>query len=276
MTAQGIVKHLLTQGDTFLVTVLSTQTAQGVYALANNYGGLLARLVFQPIEESSRSYFGRLLSREKTTNREGDNSRPDKEAVQQANQGLHSLLRLYVVLSAIVVAIGPLLAPGLLAIVAGKRWTANGAGEVLATYCYYLPLLAINGVAEAFVASVASEAEVHRQSAWMGAFSLAFGVAGFVFLRILDLGASGLVYANMINMACRIVWSAVFIRRYFADLGSAFDLLSLQPTFLTVLLSMATPHFIRRLSGVVTLSNPNAFTETVKLAAVAVPFVLLT
>ncbi|KAL2162580.1 hypothetical protein VTH06DRAFT_7494 [Thermothelomyces fergusii] len=62
MMAQSVVKHVLTQGDTFLVSILSSPTDQGVYALANNYGGLVARLVFQPIEESCRSYFGRLLA----------------------------------------------------------------------------------------------------------------------------------------------------------------------------------------------------------------------
>ena len=63
MMAQSVVKHVLTQGDTFLVSLLSTPEVQGTYALANNYGGLLARLLFQPVEESSRTYFSRVLSR---------------------------------------------------------------------------------------------------------------------------------------------------------------------------------------------------------------------
>ena len=36
--------------------------ASVAFALASNYGGLLARLIFQPVEESSRNTFGRLLA----------------------------------------------------------------------------------------------------------------------------------------------------------------------------------------------------------------------
>jgi oligosaccharide translocation protein RFT1 len=35
---------------------------QGVYAVAHNYGSLVARLLFQPIEESARLMFARLGS----------------------------------------------------------------------------------------------------------------------------------------------------------------------------------------------------------------------
>ncbi|KAK0751225.1 Rft protein-domain-containing protein [Schizothecium vesticola] len=151
LLAQSAFKHLLTQGDTLLVTVLSPPSAQGIYALASNYGSLAARLVFQPIEEASRAYFSR------------------SSAPSAHRSALASLLR----------AASPPAAPLLLALVAGPRWAGTGgAGACLAAYMYYLPLLAVNGVAEAFVASVASEGEVHAQSAWMGAFSVGFAGAG--------------------------------------------------------------------------------------------------
>ena len=62
-----------------------------------------------------------------------------------------------------------------------------------------------------------------------GVFSLAFGVAGFVSLRILDLGAAGLVYANAINMLCRIVWSGTFIARFFEKNGTPFSWTGILP-----------------------------------------------
>ncbi|EGR44322.1 oligosaccharide translocation-like protein, partial [Trichoderma reesei QM6a] len=154
MMAQSVVKHLLTQGDTFLISLFSTPQVQGVYALANNYGSLLARLLFQPVEESSRSYFSRLI--------------------------------------------GPIAAPPLLSIVAGRRWTGSGAGQVLGTYCFYIPFMGLNGITESFVASVATEAQVHRQSFWMGIFSAVFAASAFFFMSVLQLGAHGLVYANSI------------------------------------------------------------------------------
>ncbi|KAF3760905.1 hypothetical protein M406DRAFT_13957, partial [Cryphonectria parasitica EP155] len=228
MMVQSFVKHLLTQGDTFLVSILSTTTAQGVYALANNYGGLLARLVLQPIEESSRSYWSRLLSssaangpplatvtnteQKKDQNKE---KQSDGLALRQASENLTALLQAYTLASLPLLALGPVAAPLVLSTVAGPQWTASGAGDALAAYVYYIPLLAINGLTEAFVASVATEAQVHRQSVWMMGFSLVFAGAGYVFMRVLGWGAVGLVCANGINMVCRIVWAIWFIRGYF-------------------------------------------------------------
>ncbi|KAM0333967.1 hypothetical protein ACHAQA_000985 [Verticillium albo-atrum] len=263
MMAQSLVKHVLTQGDTFLVSILSTPQAQGVYALANNYGGLLARLVFQPVEESSRSYFSRLLAPPAA-----------KDAANTAAQHLRTLLRLCVLLGALIIAIGPAAAPPLLALVAGPRWARDGAGDALATYCYYIPLLALNGVAEAFVASVATEAQVHRQSAWMGAFSLAFAAAGFLFLRVLGLGAQGLVYANAINMACRIVWSLAFVRRYFRDKDVPFSVSDLQPTNLSVIVVFVAPRLMAAVTGV-TSQSAGGLRDVIKVGVAAVPFVLL-
>ncbi|KAL1839995.1 hypothetical protein VTJ49DRAFT_958 [Mycothermus thermophilus] len=209
MMAQSVVKHLLTQGDTLLVSTLASPTAQGVYALANNYGGLVARLLFQPIEESSRSYFSRLLastsdtsttSPPKTTTTTKGPQQAEADQTASAPTALHalqSLLKFYLLLALLSTTLGPTAAGPLLALVAGPRWAAaDGAAACLAAYAYYIPLLALNGVAEAFVASVASEREVHRQSAWMAGFSAAFGVAGFMFLRVLQWGATGLVVAN--------------------------------------------------------------------------------
>lgn len=213
MMAQSVVKHILTQGDTFLVSLLSTPDVQGVYALANNYGGLIARLLLQPVEEASRSYFSRLLS----------STKPTTQAREEARGSLRTLLRCYVLLSVLVASLGPFAAPSLLSIVAGRRWAGSGAGDVLASYCLYIPFLALNGIAESFVASVATEAEVHRQSVWMGAFSVVFAAAAFLLMRVIPLGAQGLVYANAINMLCRIVWSAFFIDHFFKrDDGARF------------------------------------------------------
>ncbi|KAK3291430.1 Rft protein-domain-containing protein [Chaetomium fimeti] len=283
MMAQSLVKHILTQGDTFLVSILSTPTAQGVYALANNYGSLLARLVFQPIEESSRSYFSRLLAPSTppptTPKPPGKQTQPSPDAASPAHaalQALQSLLRAYLLLSLAITALGPAASPPLLALVAGPRWAGSGAADCLAAYMWYVPLLAVNGVAEAFVASVASEAEVHRQSAWMGAFSVVFGVAGFVFLRVLGWGAVGLVVANGINMACRIVWCVGFIKGYFGRTGLRFEVLGVMPSPGAMLAAAVTSQVVKRVvaSGASPGGAREAVVELVKVAVVAVPFVI--
>lgn len=292
MMVQSFVKHILTQGDTFLVSALSTPTAQGVYALANNYGGLAARLVFQPVEESSRNYYSRLLSSdgepapatpapEKQTAEKGQSAsgqggpRPSTTALAQASENLTTLLRFYTFASVPLLALGPTAAPLALSLIAGPRWTASGAGEALAAYVYYVPLLAINGLAEGFVASVATEAQVHLQSAWMTAFSVLFGVSGYVFLSVLGWGAVGLVWANGINMAGRIAWAVWFIRRYFAQRGTRWEVTALLPSPLAVLAAAVASQVVRRAvdSGAAGAGVKAVLGELVKVAGTAVPFV---
>jgi len=269
MSAQSLVKHVLTQGDTFMVSILSTPAAQGVYALVNNYGGLLARLVFQPVEESSRSYFSRLLA-------PGSAGRdPEAAPAAQASRDLLTILKIYTLFSTAVVALGPS-ASLLLSLVTGPRWSGSGAGETLAAYVWYIPLLAVNGVAEAFVASVATETEVHRQSAWMGVFSLVFAGAGFVFLRVLDMGATGLVVANCINMVCRIAWCFTFIRRYFQRLNVPFAIDGLRPGPVVFLAAVVTRQFVASLARTTAPEGARAqIVELVKMAGAAVPFILV-
>ncbi|KAG8168829.1 hypothetical protein KVR01_001578 [Diaporthe batatas] len=292
MMIQSFVKHILTQGDTLLVTALSTPAAQGVYALANNYGGLAARLIFQPVEESSRNYYSRLLSgddepktsappTDKQTAEKGDNTssqggpRPSNAALAQASENLTNLLRFYTFVSVPLLALGPTAAPLVLSLIAGPQWTASGAGEALAAYVYYIPLLAINGLTEAFVASVATGAQVHQQSVWMMAFTVLFGVSGYVFLSVLDWGAVGLVWANGINMAGRITWAVWFIRRYFAQRGARWEVTALLPSSLAVLAAAVANQAVRRVvnSEAAGTGVKAVLGELIKVAGTALPFV---
>ncbi|QGI82329.1 hypothetical protein CEK25_009058 [Fusarium fujikuroi] len=268
MMAQSVVKHLLTQGDTFLISFLASASVQGAYALANNYGSLLARLLFQPVEESSRSYFSRLLSSVTPVKQGG---KPVQE-VSEAKQNLQTLLRLYILLTSIIISLGPFAAPPLLAIVAGKQWAGSGAGDVLAAYCFYIPFMGLNGLTESFVASVATEAEVHIQSVWMGAFSVIFAASAFLFMRIYPLGAIGLVLANIINMGCRIIWSGAFIKRFFRRHGTDFKIKSLIPES-TLGVSIATAILLKQLKVVDNADQP--IKSLVKIAGSAIPLLLL-
>nr|UWK20114.1 oligosaccharidyl-lipid flippase [Trichoderma decipiens] len=270
MMAQSVVKHLLTQGDTFLISLFSDPEVQGVYALANNYGSLLARLLFQPVEESSRSYFSRLLSSPSPT--DGQSSSQPSSPLKEAKRNLHTILRLYILLSAVIISIGPFAAPPLLSIVAGKRWTGSGAGQVLGTYCFYIPFMGLNGITEAFVASVASEAQVHRQSFWMGIFSAVFAASAFLFMSVLPLGAEGLVYANSINMFCRIIWSGIFIGGFFKSHGLDFAPASLFPGT-TVAISLYTLGLLRWLD-IQSDAQGRPLTTLIKVAGSAIPLLL--
>lgn len=232
--AQSTLKHILTTGDALLIAALTSLPSQGAYALASNYGSLVARIVFQPLEESSRSLFGRLLppqqQRTPSSTKVGPSrSEPELRSLQQATSYLRSLLHFYTLVSLLSVSLGPTVAPLLLRLIAGPRWTSTAAPAVLAAYCYYIPLLALNGILEAFVSAVASPSQLRQQSAWMLAFSAAFATTGYFVLKVWDLGARGLVLANAINMVLRIWWSWGFVKDYFSGKGVSWGIGEILP-----------------------------------------------
>ncbi|KAJ5585348.1 uncharacterized protein N7459_005148 [Penicillium hispanicum] len=205
---QSLVKHLLTQGDSMILAALSSLEDQGIYSLASNYGGLIARIIFQPLEESSRNLFSVLLSPD-------ENGKRNKTHLRTAKSHLIEILRAYQLLSTLIFPLGPVMVPQILQILGGRQWASAKVGDLLALYCYYIPFLAFNGITEAFVASAANPKEIRRQTAWMGAFSTCYALAAYMFLEVGSMGAYGLVLANIVNMAVRTLWSYMFIRSYF-------------------------------------------------------------
>lgn len=247
---QGI-KYLLTEGDVIVSTTLATLEDQGMYALSANYGGLIARMVFRPVEDASRNMFAKLCSPglDKTGATKKKDDKGTTTNIAQARQTLQFILRVYSIVSIICFAVGPSAAPLLLRLVAGSRWSESGAGDVLGTYSICIPLLAINGVSEAFVSATASTKDLHRQSIWMGFFSLGFAGSAYVFLRVLALGAKGLVLSNCVNMVMRIVFNLNFVRSYFLRHGLEFGITDILPNYYATACAVVVPSLIARTSG---------------------------
>ncbi|OAG39217.1 hypothetical protein AYO21_06600 [Fonsecaea monophora] len=198
----------------------STLADQGAFALASNYGGLLARLVFQPVEESSRNTFGRLLSPcPPSSDKELASSASQNKSLPQANDNarrglsyLYTTLHVYLLFSLPLISLAPEILPTVIPFVLSPQWRTPSTVVLLSTYCYYIPLMAVNGILDAFVTSVASPAQLRSQSLWMLVFTGVYGVAAWAMLRLWNLGSVGLVGANMVNMALRILWSLWFLR----------------------------------------------------------------
>jgi oligosaccharide translocation protein RFT1 len=204
---QSLVKHLLTQGDIMILAALSGLEDQGIYSLASNYGGLVARIIFQPLEESSRNLFSTLMSPD-------ESGKLSVMQIRMAKDHLVDILHAYQLFSILILPLGPMMVPQMLHILGGRQWASPKVGDLLSIYCYYIPFLALNGITEAFVSSAASPHEIRRQTVWMGVFSACYAVASYMFLELGDLGAYGLVLANIVNMAVRTLWSFNFTTSY--------------------------------------------------------------
>lgn len=279
LTLQSALKYVLTQGDSLLITKYTSLADQGAYALASNYGGLIARMLFQPIEESSRNMFAKLCassgpSSDVKTTDSVQHSQEEKRNLSQAAKVLTIILRLYAIISLFAITLGPSLAPLLLSVVAGKKWSATNASSVLATYCYYIPFLAINGVTEGFVAAVATNKELHAQSISMGFFFAAFAGSAWFFLGQLQLGGSGVVLANTVNMALRIVWNTWFIKGFFNGRGTTFKASDVLPSITSLAPAIIIPALMQMRPGFEYLARFGVFGELVSMGAVAGLFVL--
>lgn len=272
---QSILKQLLTNGDSYLITLFTPLAAQGAYALAANYGGLIARILFQPIEESSRSFFARLLNTQPpSTNNKCPSPNPQNSPpnpTTQATTFLTTLLHFYILLSTLILSLAPTLAPLALSTIAGPRWSHTEAPAVLAAYCYYIPLLALNGILEAFVSATATTAQLRTQSAWWFACSAAFVGSGYLVLRVCGWGATGLVAANCMGMGARIWWSWGFVQAYLGERGSQLESRALRPGTATLVGGAVSWVVLRQVEG----GFGGGFMDVVKWAGVAVPYGLV-
>lgn len=278
LTLQSSLKYVLTQGDSILITSLASLADQGAYALASNYGGLIARMLFQPIEESSRNMFAKLCAGARNENdikgQEEVTTKEQKRNLAQASKVLSTILRLYSIISLFAVALGPTLAPILLSVVAGRKWSASSASEVLSTYCYYIPFLAVNGVTEAFVAAVATNKELYAQSVSMGIFFALFAGSAWFFIGQLQLGGSGVVLANTVNMALRILWNMWFIKKFFGQRGFSFDIVQTLPSLTAVAPAVVVPTIMRVKPGIGFLARFGVLGDLVSMGAIAGAYAL--
>lgn len=207
---QMIFKHLLTEGDKILMNYLCTIKEQGVYSVVTNYGSIVARLLFQPIEESLRLLFSKLL-----TNKSKDNVNRSLEIMQY-------LMIFYINLSILIALAGYTNAAFLLQFLIGGRlskWSQSNIFEIFPQYIIYIPFMAFNGILEAFFASSSTEKQINQFSIFMSILTIfIFGLL-YYFINGLGLGLTGLILANINNMLLRIVYCSDFIFRFYSQSG---------------------------------------------------------
>ncbi|KAL0250329.1 hypothetical protein I308_102502 [Cryptococcus tetragattii IND107] len=227
-TWQSLIKHLLTEADRLAVTRISPLDDQGGYAVAMNYGSLIARIVFQPIEESLLLYYSNSLS-------------------SAATFPLFALtIRLSLYLSTIIQAFVPPLFPAISPLLLPRQYRGTSASSILSLYLkVYIPCLSLNGVAEAFHTASADPSEVKRQGRWMIASSGVFASTLFFlthlpphyvsknggpFQLVTPNREECLVLASCAAMVIRIVYALRHAKRCFSFRKPSLRWLSLLPS----------------------------------------------
>jgi oligosaccharide translocation protein RFT1 len=250
---QGLVKHLLTEGDRIILTLGGSREIRGLYSVVSNYGSLAARLLFAPMEEALRrataqSGLANWLTSARAAPKNG--RMPALPTLARSALELFKRYSFFVVwIGLIAISFGPFLSPTFVRLVLGPKWIATtSASSALAIYCCYVLFMALNGVTEAFADGISDPKRLLSANIVLfGAFAVyATAAVGYALPHF---GTVGLIVAGCVNMAIRTISSWLYIRSSVAAankvLPGSTDKLQLRlkdivPSFPVVLTSILT------------------------------------
>ncbi|TPX34483.1 hypothetical protein SmJEL517_g02829 [Synchytrium microbalum] len=211
---QSIIKHLLTEGDKIVLVGMASADDMGVYAYVLNYGSLIARILFSPIEETMRNYFSKTLN---------TGTSQQAKSIRSVISIVVLLLKTHIIIGMAFIFFGTTYSSALVSILGGRQWILTSAPLAFAAFCLFVPFMGVNGITEGFMQSVASEKLLHAQTLQMIALWLIFFASGWVFVGWMKWGAVGLIFANMVNVGMRIYMSSAFIKGYIHDMSKKVD-----------------------------------------------------
>ncbi|KAG0676617.1 hypothetical protein C6P42_001191 [Pichia californica] len=201
---QQIFKNFLTVGDKFVITSLLNIQIQGYYSFISNYGSLIARILFAPMEESTRISIGLLFKDEKNL----------KNDFIKFSQYISNVLKIYIYILTLLIIFAPLNTKFLLNLIF-KNFNSNDLILAFKLYWIYIILLASNGILEALFQSLFNSNEiVNKYSFFMLINSIIFLSSLILLISKFNQGLNGLLYANMINMIMRIIYCYFSIKSF--------------------------------------------------------------
>jgi oligosaccharide translocation protein RFT1 len=198
--SSSLIKHLLTEADKIATSVFNNLHDQGIYAFASNYGSIIARIVYLPIEDSLRLSVSRYVAANKMS----------IACMSGIASILGSTLLVVMFVGSAVALFGPVFVKIVLCSLMKGHWHSPEVIAALDRYCYYLFVLGINGTVEACLHSIITENKIFLVNIGYGVSSVAFVVAASIFE-----GPTAIINANIIAMVFRIIWSTYHMSHVF-------------------------------------------------------------
>lgn len=207
LTIQSVLKHVLTEGDKFILSFFASSYDMGVYSIAFHIGSMAPRILFLPIEEASKAIFSR---------------------VKTSVEIFRTILKFVVYIGLVFASFGMNYTRTLSFLLLGQDKAATEIPQILSLYCFYVLLLALNGILEAFIYATSDQKQLTRLNAMLIINFGLYSLATWIFMQYLDLGTSGLIYGNCVNMLGRIFYCARLVKIHFDPLP--LDILSFLPS----------------------------------------------
>ncbi|KXN68965.1 Rft-1-domain-containing protein [Conidiobolus coronatus NRRL 28638] len=214
LTSQSIIKHILTEGDKLILTGVGDLSLQGPYGIVSRYGSLIARMVLQPIEEIARGLFSKLFN----FSEEPKDIALIKEEQNNLTIGktiLATLFKMYSLVSLVIICFIPSYINCLYSLLKREIATLEpSTWNMILAYCCYLLVMAINGITEALVQSLASKSKLNQYNQYLILFSVIHISSAYVMLKVYLMGNLSLIIGNIINMGLRITWAIHFLLNF--------------------------------------------------------------
>lgn len=176
---------ILSHGDMWILRLVTNDLkVQGMYLVLHNYGGLVIRLFFQPVERASFIKFNKNCAR------------PD-----DAWHHLCLCLKVNLCSSLFLVFVSPFCIPLLVTTVLGAMWQDLIPCFVLYCMCY-LPVLLVQGTVDTFKRATAPKEVFSGERCCIFIESIIYIITGIFFTHQLGLG--GLVLANTFKCILQI------------------------------------------------------------------------
>lgn len=208
-TIQSIEKLVLTEGEKFILVYFNSNlTDHGVYSIVSNLGSLVARFAFQPLEESSYNEFSLWLGRNNINNHDHNNQQNTLHIYNHTSNLLSILMKFVILLSLLLLCIGPNYSYLFFDIIYGSRWSHTSASQALSYYFIYILVISLNGLTESYLFASITSQQLYYYNIYLLIFSSVYIALCIVLLKY---GVVGLIIANSINMTCRIVYSCKHI-----------------------------------------------------------------
>ena len=220
-TFSSLVKHVLTEADRITLSLTASSYDQGLFALANNYGSFLTRLLFLPLEDSSRMVFSKMTSEIRQNDDCGnDNNETIEDMANLFTFLFHSISTFILIFP----TFGPNYVNLFVHLLFRSKWKSRDSVQTLGYYCFYLYSLGLNGISESFVHATAPAKKFFRIN-----FGLLISTIVYIAIAIpliKRMGTSGIIIAGSASMIVRTSSSLLYVKSCF-DTKSVANSLSL-------------------------------------------------